>query len=318
MKTKSLIRILQDEQDKKIVLESEDIKVLIDPQTGGKIRSLFSKRTQTEFFYVDPRGSLEAGNDYTNNHDISGYDECFPTVGPCIYPDGKRKGMHMGDHGYLWQGPWEARIDNDRVIMSKDISEFQCRFERTCYLDSACSLRLDSTLTNYGDEPLKYIYSAHPLLAGGEDARLVLPKEVDKMFVFWVGNVPGLSDNTWIKWPPSDKANLQPPYSVKRESAVKLFCPMLENNRVAIHRMDVGKALQFEFDTTTLKYLGVYIQQGYNPDKKGHSKGEILLALEPTSGIGDDLSTCESTGTLQKILPGKPVRFWIKLTVVDL
>ena len=321
MGAQSSIQISQDRQDESIVLESEEIRVLIDPRAGGKIRSFFSKSTQTEFFYTDPRGtSIEEGTDYTRNHDISGYDECFPTVWPCAYPDGKRKGNPMGDHGYLWQGPWHARIEDDCVKMSKDIPEFECCFERTCRLDSERSLRLDYTITHDGDEPLKYIYSAHPLLAAREDTQLVLPEEINKMFVFAAENIPGLSNRSWIDWPPprSVDIGLQPPFSTKNESEVKLYCPRLRTGRAAVHRADVGEALQFEFDTAALPYLGVLISQGYDSDEGGDFEGELILALEPTTGIGDDLPTCESTGTVQNILPGQSVAFWIRLTLLDL
>ena len=310
-------RIRRDDRDETILLESDDLRVLIDPKAGGKIRSFVSRRTGTEFFYIDPRDHWEPGDDYTASHDISGFDECFPTVLPCAYSEGKRKGVPMGDHGYLWQGPWEVRIERDHVEMSQEVPQFQSRFQRTCRMDSARSLRLDYAITNDGDEPLKYLYSAHLLLAAGEDARLVLPEEIARMFVSFTDNVPGFSERTWIDWPPPAAAGLQPPFSTKRGSGVKLYSPKLKIGRAAIHRPGVGQSLEVEFDTARLPYLGVLIRQGHDTEENGPFLGEVLLALGPATGIGDDLPMCETTGTAAEILPGQSVRFWIRLELLD-
>lgn len=309
-------RIVRRDCDETILLESDRLTVLIDPRAGGKIRSFFSKRTETEFFYVDPRETHEPGDDYSA-HDISGFDECFPTVWPCDYPDGRRRGTPMGDHGYLWQGPWRAEIDGHRLHMSKEVPQFQCRFERTCTLDSTRSLSLDYAITNYGDQRLKYIYSAHPLLAAAGDTRLILPDEIDKMFVFFTANVPGFCERTWTDWPPPERAGLGPPLSGSRQSCVKLYSAKLTTGRAAVHHVDRGQALQLEFDVAQLPYLGVLIQQGYDPEENGAFKGELFIALEPTTGIGDDLPTCQTTGTVAEILPGESMSFSTRLTLLD-
>ena len=37
--------------------------------------------------------------------------------------------------------------------MSKDVPQFECRMERTCYIDGQDSMRMDYALKNYGDKP---------------------------------------------------------------------------------------------------------------------------------------------------------------------
>lgn len=307
--------IRRNHRDQGILLESECLRVLIDPRTGGKIRSFVSKHSGKEFFYTDRRGRRELGSDYSR-HDISGFDECFPTVWPCAYPEGKHQGVPMGDHGHLWQRPWQSHVELDRVEMFQDVAQFQTRFQRTCRLDSARSLRLDYAIANHGDEPLKYLYSAHPLLAAGGDARLVLPEEITRMFVFFAAGVPGLSEKTWMDWPPPERG-LHPPFSARRGSCVKLYSPRLTTGKAAIRHSHVGESMQVEFDTGKLPYLGVLVQQGYDTKEKGAFRSEVFVALEPTTGIGDDLPTCETTGTIATIPPGESVQFWIRLELVE-
>ena len=71
--------IIQD--DDQLILENDILKVSIHPYLGGKIRSFISKSTGTELLYQDSRTEF-SNRDYSA-HDVSGFDECFPTVGPC-------------------------------------------------------------------------------------------------------------------------------------------------------------------------------------------------------------------------------------------
>ena len=303
--------LIRYKSDDKFFMESDVLRVEMDPAEGGKICSFVSRQTQKEFFYQDQR--KEFSGDGYSDHDISGFDECFPTVWPCKYPDGKRRGMSLADHGYLWQGPWEVQAEKDHVLMHKDVPELQCSFERRCFLDTAQSLQLDYLIKNNGEESLKYIYSAHPMLAADEQTKLILPEEINKMFVFVGLNTPGLVDKTWIDWPRAGKAGLEAPFSEQKCSVVKLYSDQLKEGRAAVYHPDVREELQFEFDTDNLPHLGVLIYQGYDTEENGPFRKEIFLGLEPATGIGDDLPTCESTGTIKEIQPDQEVRFWIRL-----
>lgn len=296
-----------------IVLESELLRVTVDPGCGGRIRSLISKRTGVEYLYQDTRTRF-LGPSYSD-HDISGYMECFPTVAPCKYPDGKRAGMELGDHGMLWQDGWESRIDGGSLVLSKDLPGLGCRFERRCYLQSAESLSLDYSVTNYGNDPLKFVYSAHPLLAARRDTRLELPGKVSEAFVGVALNVPGVRDRTWIDWPPAVETGLMGPLDAGRRSVTKLFTSRLATPWAQVRHGDSDEALRFEWSADRLPYLGFLYQQGFSNDPDGHFRNELILALEPTSGIGDDLPTCEFTGTVSVIDAGQEMTFRITLSL---
>ena len=40
------------------------------------------------------------------DYDASGFDECFPTIGACAYPEAPWQGVIAPDHGELWTLPW--------------------------------------------------------------------------------------------------------------------------------------------------------------------------------------------------------------------
>jgi len=308
--------IQQDSKTDMIVLEGKNLRVIVDPIAGGKIRSLFSKRTGIEYLYQDPRQNFTPGPSY-GSHDLSGFDECFPTVWPCSYPDGKRQGLELGDHGWLWQQPWKAEVADGQVIMRCEIAQLNCEFQRTCRLSSDDGLTLDYRITNHDEEPLKFIYSAHPLLAAGPDTQLMLPDEVEEVFVFFVANATGIPESSWIAWPPPDNADLLAPYSASRKSCFKGYTRRLKTGRASVRHADRGERLQFEFNSEDLPHLGFLMSQGFDEDPHGSFAGELFLALEPTTGVGDDLPTCEQTRTTATLEPGETKPFTIQLSLVD-
>ena len=303
------------EKADRIVLENDALRVVIEPQMAGKIRSFFSKKTQTELLYADTRTQFQ-GDGYSDR-DISGYEECFPTVGPSLCPEGRRKGMDMGDHGLLWKHPWQWEIKDDCVFMSVEMPELDCRFERTLRLDGPQSLRLDYVIRNNGDEPIPAIYSAHPLLFGTTQSEFVFPPDMNRAFADFVDNVPGLETKTWIDWPPPESMGLNPPYDLKRGSIVKLYTNKLTTGETTLRHPSTGESLRIEFDAQTLPYVGFLIMQGYNADPDGHFKNELLLAIEPTTGVGDTLETAADNDSLLRISPGEEIRFWIRLSLSD-
>lgn len=298
------------------MLETELMRVTFDAMDGAKISSLSSKQTGMEYFYQDPRSDFGTGQAY-GNHSISGFDECFPTVWACPYQDGAHRGQVIRDHGYLWGRPWEYHFTNkQQLVMTCCIPELDCQFQRTCQLESASSLRFDYQITNRSSEPLKYLYSAHPLLATYSDTRLVLPAEIQDVFVFFVANHPGLANSSWVKWPIDGANDLVPPYIGKRQTCLKVYTRQLAQGRAEIQHENLGEGLRFEFDCQQLPHLGILIQQGYDENPQGEFIGETFLALEPTTGIGDDLLTCKSTDTLAELSPTNPKQFSLSMSLV--
>lgn len=304
---------IKQAQDKAIVLESNHLRVVVEPQNGGKIRSFFSKETATEYLYQDTRTTFSHKG--FSFRDISGFDECFPTVAPCVYVEGPLKGHSLGDHGLLWQDPWEVSIQDNSVKMGKGIPSLDCHFERICRLEDTQSLRLDYRITNYSKGPIEYLYSAHPLIGVAEDTRMEIPKNSGQVYLALASENIDLPKNSWLDYSVLDQKIVSVPYSFKNESFVKFFIPQQPTARPAIRQLNTGEALLLDYDQSQLPYLGVLVFQGYDAFNDGTFKNMIFLGLEPTTGVGDDLPTCHSTNTVATLLPGQEVRFWITMTL---
>ena len=95
-----------------LVVESEDVKLVILPQLGAKIVSLIWKPTGFEYLWRHPGRPLRLATYGANFEagDISGWDECFPSIGQCYYAEAPWSGILVPDHGELWVA-WLEVVD---------------------------------------------------------------------------------------------------------------------------------------------------------------------------------------------------------------
>jgi hypothetical protein len=159
------------------------IALILIPELGGKISSLRDLRSGREWLWRHPRMAyrrVSHGSSYITEADTGGWDECFPTVAPCPYPAPPWAGAALQDHGELWSQA--AQLD---VMESAGSVALRTRwrgvalpytFERTITLTAgAARLHFEYAASSHADAPIRFIWSAHPLLAIEPGMQLLLP-----------------------------------------------------------------------------------------------------------------------------------------------
>ncbi|MCC6803333.1 MAG: hypothetical protein IT319_10635 [Anaerolineae bacterium] len=149
-----------------IEAESEDIALRLTPQLGAKISSLTWRGR--EVLARNPFKSLcpaQYAAPYAD-YDASGFDECFPSVGSCLYPDAPYFGIEVPDHGELWSFPWIAGDDDNNSLYVYTYGvRFLYQFHRWVRLTGSDHVHLRYHVDNLGSVPFRCLWSAHPLLA---------------------------------------------------------------------------------------------------------------------------------------------------------
>ena len=205
-------------------------------------------------------------------------------------------------------------IEEDTIKLTKDIAEIACTFEKRLTLQDQNTLRIDYRIRNNGPEKLPFIYSAHPMLAANEHTRLILPEETSKVYMSISSENSGFQGKRWIDMPTDNDRALRGPFSGENDMFVKYVTNKLTKGSACVKQLDTGESLVFDFDVQTLPYLGGLAVEGVDILGNGDFKGVVFLGLEPTTGIGEDLATCESTQSLEELTPGEELNFWISLT----
>jgi hypothetical protein len=290
------------------------------PALGGKISSLLDIRSGREWLWRHPRlpyARIAADADYGAHADTGGWDECFPSVGPCIYPLPPWKGAPIADHGELW-----AQVAELDITEGADQVALQCswagvalpyRFTRTLHLErGAARVRAEYRVVNLSDAPLNFLWSAHPLLAIAPGMRLELPAAA--------------TYNCWASVPPDllpAMSGLQVPLSAvdlnclprPNGTALKLWSDPLppDAGHAALYALE--GSLHMRWDPALLPQIAFWLNLGAWAGDGGPPL--YNLGLEPCIGAQDSLADAITEHNLAARLSPYGTRgWWMELDLV--
>jgi galactose mutarotase-like enzyme len=155
------------------VLENDFLKVSVIPELGAKIAQIKDKHANYDWLWEDPTRPLRARQetDKYDEHDISGFDECFPNIGISSYPGDPT--LILPDHGELWSQSWSCEKTNDSIISAARGKVLPYTFERKITLKNR-SLVFSYVIENTGQGSFKGFWSAHPLFNAVEGMQILL------------------------------------------------------------------------------------------------------------------------------------------------
>lgn len=317
-----------------ISLEGGGLRAVFVPDVGAKMVSLMDTEHDYEWL-VDsgdrPLRPVEYGATFTDQ-DMSGWDEMFPTITQCRYPGGGRHaGVSLPDHGEVWCLRWTAtRTDSgascavsdggDSIVFIVEGRALPYRLTRKVSLSVGATggvrvigaaraaganreLRLEYEVTNLGQDPLVYLWAAHPQFVAGPDTQILLPDEINE-----VCNV--LPSERWgpvgtrYAWPEAvDRTGkvwrLDRVGPEAARDCRKFYVPpeqQVDHAGLKCHK--TGRQLVMSWSAEKTPYLGLWIDEGcYNTVS--------TVALEPASGYFDSLETAAGLGRTPVLQPGE-------------
>lgn len=285
-----------------ISLDHPKGRLVVVPTRGAKIVSLFHQTTQKEWLWFNPRLSWtrpSPQDDYVKLHDVGGWDECFPTVAPTTVG-----GRQWPDHGDLWWREWEADIRGERLWTG--VSGEGYLFERTIE-GTPSGFRLAYQVTNQGDEPLPYLWCAHPLLCTDP----LLNVEIfgrPRALVPESGGGTGAASYRW----PQIEGRMFDVIGKPSTLAIKLFLEM-KRGQVAITDGN-GATLQMRWPLNQLPLLGLWINEGGWSGIEGPPYSNV--GVEPATGAPDDLAIALNAWNSARVLqPGKRDGWWLEVNL---
>ena len=293
-----------------IRLSAFNLSLKVIPELGGKISSL--ECDGREILARNPLKGFRLaryGAPYSD-YDASGFDECLPTIGPCLYPEGTLGGVEAPDHGELWSLPWEELPCKDGYHLRVDGVRFPYRFSRCLSFPEAGRINFRYSLENLADYPFKFIWSAHPLLAIRPGMRIHLP-EGTRIKVDWskynrLGEL--LDEHTWPITHDNAGARIDLSNILPKSAGIvdKLYTTRLLEGWCALHDPEQGTYVAMLFDPQQIPYVGLSINLGGWPVD---GPGYYNLGLEPCSGYPDRLDIAIQRGDYMVAPPGDTV-FW--------
>jgi len=291
-------------------------RLTIIPALGAKISSMvMGGREWLWTSDVIPYREAVDGASYVETADSGGYDECFPTVGPCDVPIDvpHYAGLQLPDHGELWAQA--AEVDHGRDGGAEWATarwrgrRMPYRVTRTVRVASDGAVTMRYAATNDGTDPLPFIWSSHPLLPLTPATRLALPSG-SRVRVYAQHGIDLGGVGAEHRWPALDVAgregDFSRPDSVAAGYACKLFLDMPEG-RAAIE--ENGARLEVAFDAREVPNFGLWInRRGWTPFAGGTPY--LNFAFEPCIGAPDTLSEALGSWRGAHWLPPGETRQW--------
>jgi len=291
-------------------LESELMRVVIVPDLGAKIVSLFDKTHQREWLAppMRPPKQIAYGADFVSQ-DMSGWDEMLPTIVACDW-----EGAHLPDHGEVWSAPWRLENAQSALILSVMGVAMPYRFTRSAALITPNCLELRYILVNTGETAFPYLWAAHPQFAADPHTRIILPPEVARV----VNVIDG--DPVWGKagelcnWPEAVSAesriwHLDRVRPVENCSCRKFYVPPEQSVAwAALVDERLGCQLRLDWSPSAVPYLGLWVDEGmYN--------SAPVAALEPSKGYYDSLERAAHNKKVSVLDSGKDVTWTLRVNL---
>jgi galactose mutarotase-like enzyme len=293
-------------------LESDVLRVVVVPALGAKIVSLFDKRVEHEWLVAPmrPLQPVAYGSRFIDQ-DMSGWDECLPTINACPYPAaGPFAGAGLPDHGEVWALPWRPVADApDALALAVNGRALPYRFQRTIRFAAPDSLQFDYRITNTGGAAVEYLWAAHPQFTCDEETTIVLPPAVTEVY-----NV--VTDGHWgaagqrYPWPVAfaqngERYQLDCIGAATRHDCRKFYLPP-ESSVTWATLVDYcrGFGLRMTWNAAELPYLGIWVDEGA-------INRVSTVALEPTNGFYDSLTIAHQNGQMRMLEAGETQRWQI-------
>lgn len=299
-----------------LIAQDDDLRLVVLPDLGAKVISLVYRPTEREYLWRHPRRPLRLsayGAPY-EAADISGWDECFPTIGAGLYPAAPWAGVALPDHGELWALPWEHEHIAGQLRMWVHSVRFAYTFERTFTFRPGALLDIAYRVTNPTPYPLHALWSMHPFLRVSPEARTLLPEAVSVRVERTKGGRLGhfLTEHPWPLTTDADghAIDLSLQGSPDPRWMEKLFTTRLTEGWAGMHDPVDDHYLRFTFDPGAVPFVGLAQMRGGWPENDAAS---ISLILEPCSGWPDRLDIAIRRGECVTLLPKSELAWTVTL-----
>lgn len=287
-------------------LESDELRVGVDPGYGARVVSLIDRRSGREWMTAGSNSPNTGEQAQYSGAEAVAWDECFPTVGVW---DARQTPWRrpLRDHGDLWGRPWQV-VSSDAVSLKTTYTGDEYVFTRELRIKGP-RLVASYAVANKTTEPLPYLWALHSLFAVTPGDWIEVPDQqpIHASFMSQKGHqLPG----GVIEWEkPNDRLSfrldeVQPPSS---QFMGKFLIGGIPGGEARLGRS--GQWLEIAWDDR-VDSLGIWITYGAWPEPGGHQE----VALEPTSARANDLGEAIAAGAMP-LAPGETREWQVTLTV---
>ncbi|GGE02118.1 DUF5107 domain-containing protein [Paenibacillus nasutitermitis] len=293
---KSIIRETQYKNNHAYMIENDYVLAITVPSIGGKLVSIFDKSTGKEWLLNSGDRELQpiaSGTKFVEA-DMSGWDECFPTVKPCTV-----SGTEFSDHGDIWDMSWNAESMAGGILSSVMNKYPTCRFSRLMTLQDN-RLVLSYDVFNSSEQQIPFIWIPHPQFSLSEPTRILLPEPLNELLCVYnsdqqkINHIAAIPEN-WVIDP------------ICNQTGEKYYTPKpVADAWSGLYGLESKSYIKLKTDANIARYLGIWIDRGLFNDRP-------VIALEPSIGYFDLLTRALENGTAAYIAPNESCKWYLEI-----
>lgn len=289
-----------------LTFENEILRIKVVPALGGKISSLYDKRSGHEYCITPGEGDLQPAqdSDLFTEHKICGIDECFPTVdAEEIEIDGRR--VFYPDHGEIWKNPVDIKATEREVVCSYKSPVFGYSYQKTYRLEGNL-LKMSYKIRNESEREFPCIWTFHGVFAYEKESRLSYPDDLKRFENVLTDTILGEPHKIY-DYPSSEYDFDSLPDLTGSVGYIKYYCPdELKKGSCMVTYPSKHCALKITYDFDKLPYVGVWVDQAAIGDSRN-------FAFEMTNGYYDKISRAIENNRIVRLAPGQETSFDISL-----
>ncbi|MEG2353160.1 MAG: DUF5107 domain-containing protein [Clostridium sp.] len=294
-----------------MVLENKALRVVILPEIGGKIASIYHKDKDFELLFQNKADNYKVPKLYDSFEcfDAAGFDDAFPTIDKCKvnYSD---KEVYYPDHGEIWSSKFQETIKNNKVILTCKSKILPYKYIKIIDLMEE-SVKIHYNIENLGSEKFPYIWAAHYLVNCHKDMQIIMPRNVDR--VVNVQNSPKLGEVESVHSYPMTEDLDGNSYDLSRvldESSnhtEKYYTEeSVKEGSCGIYYAHKNLTYRLKYDENIFPYIGFWVTEG-------GFRGDYNCALEPCNGYYDSISIAKKNNKLKYLLPNESLEFYMEI-----
>jgi hypothetical protein len=210
-------------------------------------------------------------------------DDCFPNVAAGYYPGEGYANVLLPDLGEWTHGSWDVlTADPTAITMERRGDRLAYLAQKTLRVVDETTLMFSYRVENHGSFPIRYLWSAHPLIAVPNNYRLIVPGDEITFSTF-------PADGQSYRWPRRGETDLACEWIPGRTS-LKVFLSGLQDGWCELQMPEYTIRLTFSLATTPV--LGIWFNNYGFPSRSANPFR--CIAVEPCTSPSDLLDDCDA------------------------
>lgn len=294
-----------------VKIENSFLSVVIIPEIGGKIASVFRKDKNFELLFQNKEEIYKTPEIYApfDQYDAAGFDDAFPTIDKSsVMAAGKN--IEYPDHGEIWSAKFEYKINDETVMLKYDSRILDYSYKKNIHLQDDRVI-VEYSIENSGKTEFPCIWAMHCLINCEKDMQLLFPEGTDKVINVhqsrYLGEINRVHSYPVTKDINGNSIHLDRILKSSAENEEKYYVlGKIKQGKCGAYYPSKDVTYNVYFEKDKLPYVGFWVTEG-------GFRGDYNCAMEPTNGFYDSIDIASRENKLQVLKPGETLQFKIEI-----